>query len=234
MEISNSNELTEIENVVAIDGPAGAGKSTVARLVARELGFQYLDTGAMYRAATWWAIHANIDLNNPQSVAEHTKKMSLKLTPSENGMQVEVGGNNITQEIRTPEITKVIYKLDENPEVRAHLVYLQRLFALQYPTVAEGRDMCTVVFPKARCKFFLDAQPEVRAQRRQKELEQRNIYIPLDELLKEIIERDKRNIEREHSPLRKADDAILIDTSYMTIEDVCKKIVEISRERLQK
>lgn len=234
MELSNSHELTQIENVVAIDGPAGAGKSTVARLVAKELGFQYLDTGAMYRAVTWWAVYSHINLDDPQIVAEHTKKINLKLIPNEKGMQVNVGGRDITQEIRTPEITRLIYKLDENPEVREHLVYLQRLFALEYSTVAEGRDMGTVVFPKAKCKFFLDAQQEVRAKRRQKEFEQRNIFIPFDELLKEIMERDRRTIERKHAPLRKADDAILIDTSYMTIEDVCKKIVDISRERFQK
>ncbi|HOQ33483.1 MAG TPA: (d)CMP kinase [Candidatus Hydrogenedens sp.] len=234
MESKNNNGLSEIENVVAIDGPAGAGKSTVARLVARELGFQYLDTGAMYRAVTWWAIHSNIDIDNPQVVAEHTKKIDLKLTPTEEGMRVEVGGKDITHEIRTPEITRVIYKLDENPYVREHLVYLQRLFALEYPTVAEGRDMGTVVFPKAKCKFYLDAQQEVRAQRRQKELEKKNIIIPLDKLLEEIIERDRRNIQREHSPLRKADDAIFIDTSFLSIEEVCKKIIDIARERLKK
>ena len=161
MELQNNNGLSEIENVVAIDGPAGAGKSTVARLVAKGLDFQYLDTGAMYRAVTWWAIHSDIDIDNPQVVAEHTKRIDLKLTPTEEGMRVEVAGKDITYEIRTPEITRVIYKLDENPSVREHLVYLQRLFALEYPTVAEGRDMGTVVFPKARCKFYLDARQEV-------------------------------------------------------------------------
>ncbi|MGC8845824.1 MAG: (d)CMP kinase, partial [Candidatus Hydrogenedens sp.] len=133
MELKNNNGLSEIENVVAIDGPAGAGKSTVARLVAKALEFQYLDTGAMYRAVTWWAIHSNIDIDNPQAVAEHTKKIELKLTPTEEGMRVEVNGNDITQAIRTPEITRVIYKFDENPAVREHLVYLQRLFARDYP-----------------------------------------------------------------------------------------------------
>lgn len=233
MELHDIPELSEIEKVVAIDGPAGAGKSTVARLVAKELGFQYLDTGAMYRAVTWWAIHSKINLDDPQAVAEHTRKIDLRLIPSENGMIVKVDGIDITQEIRTPEITRVIYKLDENPLVREHLVYLQRVFAFQYPTVAEGRDMGTVVFPKARCKFYLDAQPDIRARRRQKELEKRNISIPFEQLLEEIKERDRRNMEREHAPLRKADDAIFIDTSYLTPEEVCKKIVDISRERLK-
>ncbi len=234
MEFENSSELAEIENVIAIDGPAGAGKSTVARLVAKEMDFQYLDTGAMYRAVTWWAIYSKIDLDNAQEVVEHTRKIDLKLTPTDNGMRVEVSGIDITQDIRTPEITRVIYKLDENPGVREHLVYLQRLFALEYPTVAEGRDMGTVVFPRAKCKFYLDAQPEVRAKRRLRELEQRGINISLDQLIEEIKERDRRNMEREHSPLRKAEDAVYIDTSFLTIEEVCKKIVDISRDKLEK
>ncbi len=234
MEFENSKELAEIENVIAIDGPAGAGKSTVARLVAKEMDFQYLDTGAMYRAVTWWAIYSKIDLDNIQEVVEHTRKIDLKLTPTDDGMRVEVSGIDITQDIRTPKITRVIYKLDENPGVREHLVYLQRLFALEYPTVAEGRDMGTVVFPRAKCKFYLDAQPEVRAKRRLRELEQRGINISLDQLIEEIKERDRRNMEREHSPLRKAEDAVYIDTSFLTIEEVCKKIVDISRDKLEK
>ncbi|HOV32859.1 MAG TPA: (d)CMP kinase [Candidatus Hydrogenedens sp.] len=226
------SELTEIENVVTIDGPAGAGKSTVARIVAKELDYQYLDTGAMYRAATWWALYSNINLDSPQAVTENTKKMDLILIPTDKGMQVKVQGIDITQEIRSPEVTRVIYKLDENPEVRSYLVHLQRLFALKYPTVAEGRDMGTVVFPKAKCKIYLDAQQEVRALRRQKELEQRGIFIPLEDLLEKIKERDQRNMEREYSPLRKADDAIYIDTSSLSIDEICKKIVTLARERL--
>jgi len=231
MEKENS-ELTDIENVIAIDGPAGAGKSTVARHVAKELGYQYLDTGAMYRAATWWALYSKINLDDPDEVAELIKKMDLTLIPADNGMQVEVQGMDITQEIRSPEVTRVIYKLDENPEVRTHLVHLQRLFALKYPTVAEGRDMGTVVFPRSKCKIYMDAQPEVRALRRQKELEQRNIFIPLEDLIEEIKERDQRNMEREHSPLRKADDAIYIDTSNLSVDEVYKKIIALACERL--
>ncbi len=231
MEKENS-ELAKIENVIAMDGPAGAGKSTVARIVAKGLDYQYLDTGAMYRAATWWALYSNINLDNPQVVAENTKRMDLALIPTDKGMQVMVQGIDVTQEIRTPEVTRVIYKLDENPEVRTHLVHLQRLFASKYPTVAEGRDMGTVVFPKAKCKIYLDAQQEVRALRRQKELEQRGIFIPLEDLLEEIKERDQRNMRREHSPLRQADDAVYIDTSFLSIDDVCKKIIALAYERL--
>ncbi|HOK08660.1 MAG TPA: (d)CMP kinase [Candidatus Hydrogenedens sp.] len=224
--------LSEIENVVAIDGPAGAGKSTVARLSAKELGFQYLDTGAMYRAATWWALNSNVDIDNPNEVAEHTKKMELDLIPFEEGLKVIVGGIDITKEIRTPEITRFIYKLDENPQVREHLVYLQQLFAIKYSTVAEGRDMGTVVFPKAKCKIYMDANQEVRAHRRQKELEKRGIFISIDKLLEEIAERDRRNMEREHSPLRKADDAVYLDTSNLTIEEATNYVVRLARERL--
>lgn len=229
----SGSDLENIERVIAIDGPAGAGKSTVGRLVAKELNFRYLDTGAMYRAVTWWALNNNLNMDNPSEIAEEVKNIQLSLIPDGDGLKVFVEGIDITNEIRTPEITRLIYKVDENPGVRKHLVYLQRVFAYEYPTVADGRDMGTVVFPKSRCKIYLDANLDVRAWRRKRELEKKGIIVDLSQLIDEIMIRDKRNMEREVSPLRKAEDAVYIDTSYMTIEEVKAKIIELARERLK-
>lgn len=226
-----NEKLANIEKVVAIDGPAGAGKSSVGRLVAKELNFKYLDTGAMYRAVTWWALNHHLDMDDREKMAEEIKKIKLKLLVENSELRVIVDDIDITQEIRTPEITRVIYKIDENPGVRNHLVYLQRLFAFENPTVADGRDMGTVVFPKSKCKIYLDANIEVRAKRRQKELENKGIIIDLEQIKEEIQIRDKRNMEREFAPLRKAEDAIYIDTSELTLEEVKTKIVTIAKQR---
>ncbi|MCC6156005.1 MAG: (d)CMP kinase, partial [Candidatus Hydrogenedentes bacterium] len=160
-----------ITDVLAIDGPAGAGKSTVARRVAETLGFAFLDTGAMYRAATWNAIHRGIDMDDGDALAEATRAMKLVIRESVQGQTVHVDGRDITQAIRTPDVTKRIAKLDHNAAVRAHLVELQRAFGARGRTVAEGRDMGTVVFPAAKCKVYLDASLDERARRRAREFE---------------------------------------------------------------
>ncbi|HRK35481.1 MAG TPA: (d)CMP kinase, partial [Candidatus Hydrogenedentes bacterium] len=143
-----------IKQIVAIDGPAGAGKSTVARSVADALGFAYLDTGAMYRAATWNAMQQGVDLDDSRALAGATRRMKLELDEHDGKLRVVVNGQDISNAIRTPEVTRCIAKLDHNAEVRAHLVDLQREIGAQRPTVAEGRDMGTVVFPAAKCKIY--------------------------------------------------------------------------------
>jgi cytidylate kinase len=221
------NRATEI---VAIDGPAGAGKSTVARRVADVLGFAYLDTGAMYRAATWWAMHQGIDLDDPAATAAATRSMPLMLREEDGVLEVLVDGRDVSDEIRSPEVTRHIHRLDCHAQVRERLVELQRRFAAQQPTVAEGRDIGTVVFPHAKCKVFLDAALDERARRRAAQLAGKGVAVELDEVRDEIDERDRRNTTRAVAPLRRAEDAVLIDSTSMTLEEVVNAIVRLARD----
>ena len=216
-------------DIVTIDGPAGAGKSTVAREAAKRLGMRFLDTGAMYRAATWWAMHSHIDLANPDALAEATRRMPLELIERNGSLIVHVGGTDVSQAIRTPEVTRSIRHLDGVPGVRAHLVELQRVFAVKGPTVAEGRDMGTVVFPKARCKIFLDASIGERAKRRALEMEQHGLTVDRAALEAEIAARDDNDRNRAVAPLRPAPDAVLVDTTGKSLDDVIGEIVRLAR-----
>lgn len=218
--------------IVAIDGPAGAGKSTVARHVADALGFAFLDTGAMYRAATLRALRAGIDLDDPEATAECTRAMDLQVRETDGATRVLVDGQDVTGEIRSPEVTRLIYKLDQNPAVRQHLVELQRAFGRQRPTVAEGRDMGTVVFPGAACKVYLDASLDERTRRRACDLEALGREVDYEALRRELHERDAQSMNREVSPLRRAEDAVLVDTTGMAFEQVVEKLVALARERL--
>jgi CMP/dCMP kinase len=224
--------MTNSTQTVTIDGPAGAGKSTVARRVAKELGFAFLDTGAMYRAATWRAMEHGVDLDDPAAGAASTRAMKLELDETPVGMRVRVDGTDVTDAIRTPEVTRLIYKLDQNPEVREVLVDLQRAFAATRPTVAEGRDMGTVVFPASRCKVFLEASLDERARRRALELEARGAVVDHTALRAEIHERDEQSRNRAASPLRPADDAVHLDTTGLDIDEVVSRICAFARERL--
>ncbi len=218
--------------IVAIDGPAGAGKSSVSRQVARELGFAFLDTGAMYRAATWRALHHQAPLDDPEALVASTCAMELELREEPEGLRVLVDGQDVTLEIRSPEVTSQIYRLDQIPGVRRRLVALQREFGSKQPTVAEGRDIGTVVFPEARCKIYLDASLECRAKRRALELEARGLPADIEQVCREIAERDAQNMNRAVSPLRRAEDAVLVDTTEMTPEQVVARLVQLAKERL--
>lgn len=224
--------MKEASHIVAIDGPAGAGKSTVARRAAAALGFAFLDTGAMYRAATWRALHLGVNLDDPAALAACSQAMQLDMRETPQGLQVFVDGEDVSQAIRTPEVTRVIYKLDQNSAVRRHLVALQRQFGERGPTVAEGRDIGTVVFPHARCKIYLDASLAARAERRAKELEAKGIAVDRAALQAEIHERDQQAMTRQDSPLRRAEDAILLDTTGMNPDEVVARIVQLARETL--
>lgn len=212
--------------VVAIDGPAGAGKSTVARRVAARLDYAFLDTGAMYRAATWRALRHGIPLTDRNRLIESTRAMRLEF----DGGKVKVDGEDATEGIRTAEVTRSIRALDGIPEVRAHLGALQRELGASRPTVAEGRDMGTVIFPDAYCKVYLDAGIEERARRRAAQMHRADAPVNVDEVLQEIRARDQNDQTREAAPLRAAPDAHRIDTTGLSIDEVVERIVALARE----
>lgn len=221
----------DITDILAIDGPAGAGKSTVARRVAEVLGFAFLDSGAMYRAATWNALHRCIDLSDEAALAEAARTMRFEVRDSPDGQHVFVDGNDVTEAIRMPEVTRHIAKLDHNPKVRAHLVELQRSVGARGRTVAEGRDIGTVVFPKAKCKVYLDASLDERARRRGREFEAKGIPYDAASLKADIRARDEKDMTRAVAPLRRAEDAVLLDTSRMSTAEVIDAIVALAKER---
>jgi len=224
--------MSNATQIVAIDGPAGAGKSSAARAAAKQLGFRFLDTGAMYRAATWRALRDGVSPHNKPALIANTRAMQLEMHDTPEGVRVLVDGEDITDAIRTPEITRQIKLLDQIPDVRAHLVDLQRAFGEAGPTVAEGRDIGTVVFPHAGCKIFLDASPEQRAERRAAQLAEKGITVDLEELQQEIRVRDEASRKRRISPLRQADDAVLVDTTSLSFDEVVDRIVAIAQEKL--
>ena len=216
-------------DVLTIDGPAGAGKSTVSKIAAERLGYAYLDTGAMYRAVTLMAIRSRVDWEDKTAIIQCASEMHLEMRQEKKGLRVFLDGEDVTMPIRDPEVTKVIYRVDQIPEVRQHLVRLQRTYGERQPTVAEGRDMGTVVFPDAKCKIFLDANLEERVKRRAKDFEQRGIQVDLDVLRQDILDRDEKNKTRATSPLKPAPDAHYIDTSGMPVEDVVQMILRLAR-----
>ena len=214
--------------VVAIDGPAGAGKSTVAKLLAERLSFSYLDTGALYRAATLKVIDENIDISDCNRVAAVVK--GCKIYFSEDG-SVLLDGRDVTERIRQPFINKSLSEVARNPSVRKFLGELQRKIAEGNNVVVEGRDSTTVVFPDAECKIYLDASIKVRAKRRHRELVKKGIEAELIQVEESIRKRDFADISRKDGPLKRAEDAVYVDTSDLTIEEVVKVLKGIVEER---
>jgi len=202
--------------VVAIDGPAAAGKSSVAKLLAKRLRLRYLDTGAMYRALTLKALQEGVDLEDERALRRLLDSMKIELTLDG---RVIVDGADWTRAIRAPEVTEKTFYAARSPLVREKMVELQRGFG-KGGVVAEGRDMTTVVFPDADRKFFLDASLEVRARRRQKQLRESGEELPLEKIMADIRDRDEKDMTRDVAPLRRADDAIYLDTSNMTLDEV--------------
>lgn len=217
--------------IVAIDGPAGAGKSTVARGVARRLGLLFLDTGAMYRAITWKALKEGIPLDDEAAMTRLAREAAIELIPGEDGDRVLIDGQDVTDAIRTPEVTRNVSQVAAHAGVREILVDRQRELGKGGGVVAEGRDIGTVVFPQAPVKIFLVASPMERARRRARDLEAKGHQVDLDELAAEIARRDAYDSNRAVSPLKAAEDAVHVDTDPMTPDQVVERILEIARQR---
>lgn len=213
---------------VAIDGPAGAGKSTVARLVAGKLGYVYVDTGAMYRAITWKMLDEGIPPDDAARIAERVKGLELELVPAEGGQQVWVCGRDVTGMIRSSEVTRSVSRIAQIPEVRQFLTAIQKRLASGGGIVMDGRDIGTQVLPDAELKIFLTASAEARAARRFKELAEAGEEVDLETLKRDIAERDRMDRERKTSPLRQAEDAVYIDCTSMTVDEVVDRIVGLA------
>jgi CMP/dCMP kinase len=214
--------------IVTIDGPAGAGKSTAAKALANLLGFEFLDTGAMYRAVTLAALRASLNLGSENALATLLTDLHLDMPPG----RVMVNGEDVTSLIRTKEITAASGAIASNATVRSHLVGLQRKIAAGRNLVCEGRDQGTVVFPHALCKFFFTADAEERASRRQREMAARGENLPLVEVLAAQQARDARDATRDIAPMVPAADAVLLDTTSLTLEEVVERMEMIVRSRL--
>lgn len=213
--------------IVTIDGPAGAGKSTVARRVAEKLGYAFLDTGAMYRALVYAAMQDGVDLQDASRIADYCRQAPLEFLLD----GIRWKGELLRDQIRSPEVSRNVRFVADHPQVRSLLVEKQRELARQGNIVCEGRDQGTVVFPNAEHKFFLVASTTERAQRRLKELQQKGIEITLEEIQREQEERDHRDRSRPVGPLAKADDAVEIKTDGMSIDEVVEVILESIRSR---
>ena len=216
---------------VAIDGPASAGKSTVAKIVAKKLHFIYCDTGAMYHSVTFAALKNHVKLDDDQALKELLKTIEIRFVPAEPEQRVFVNDEEVTQAIRTPEITNNVSLVSAQPSVRAELTKRQQEIAEAGGIVMDGRDIGTTVLPNAEVKIFLVASVHERAVRRFKENQTKGIDTPLDVLEKEIEERDYKDSHREISPLIQAKDAVLVDTTSLTIDQVVDQILEIINQK---
>ena len=219
--------------VIAIDGPAASGKSTTAKLVAERLGYMHVDTGAMYRAITLKVLRSGLAPDDRAGITRLLDMTRVQLRDERGTLRVLLDGRDVTEEIRTPEVTRAVSAVSSLPEVREVMVREQRALGSNGGIVLEGRDIATVVFPDADCKFFLIADLGVRAERRLRELCAQGVSADLEDLKKEIGERDRFDSTRAVSPLRKAADAVEIDTSDMTIEQQVDVVVRSVRERLK-
>lgn len=216
---------------IAIDGPAGAGKSTIAKRVAEELGFVYVDTGAMYRAMGLYFLRKGIPLEDEGAVSASCGEISVDIAYENGVQQVLLNGENVTALLREEAVGNTASKVSAYPAVRAALMDLQRGLAASYNVIMDGRDIGSLVLPKADCKIYLTASTRVRAVRRYKELEAKGEAVSLEKVEQKIIDRDNRDMTRETAPLIQAEDAVYLDASAMTIDQVVERIKELARER---
>lgn len=217
---------------VAIDGPAGAGKSTVSRAAAKAMGYIYVDTGALYRAVGVNALRKGIDTKDKPAVAATLSEISVDLVFENGEQKVLLNGENVSEEIRTPPASMAASDVSAVPEVRAFLFDLQRDIAKRNNCIMDGRDIGTVVLPDAQVKIFLTASPEERAMRRYKELIEKGSNVDYKDVLEDLIQRDYNDSHREIAPLKPADDGVILDTTGLNLEESVYKIIETIKEKL--
>lgn len=212
---------------IAIDGPAGAGKSSIAKLVAKKLSFVYVDTGAMFRTVAYYFLSQGKDPSDAEMVTEECEKISISIEYKDGAQHIFLDGKDVSTEIRQEEVGKNASVVAKNQAVRNRLLALQRQMAEKQDVIMDGRDIGTVVLPDAQVKIYLTASASVRAERRYKELVEKGETCNLKKIEEDIIARDEQDMNREIAPLKQAEDAVLVDSSYMTIEEVVDKIIEI-------
>jgi len=214
--------------IIAIDGPAGSGKSTVAKIVAEKLNFRYIDTGSMYRSVAWKSLQKNTALKDEDAVADIASKIQIELVPGKNGQLVFVDGENITDQLKVEEISRGAAIVAAQPMIRKIMTTKQRKLGQQGKIVMDGRDIGTVVFPQAEKKFFLDADPKERGRRRFIELKEKDQAknADLSTIIEQVIQRDDEDRNRKIAPLKQAKDAMLIDTTNLSIDQVVKEIIK--------
>ena len=218
---------------IAIDGPSGAGKSTLAKRLAQELGFLYVDTGAIYRTVGLAALRQGIDLSDADQVAAVLPRLAITMGYGADGLQhMFLNGEDVTAAIRENEVSACASKVAAVPAVRDFLMEMQRRAAREHDVIMDGRDIGTVVLPEADLKIYLTAAAEARAERRCRELFQRGQHTDFDQVLREVIERDRRDMERETAPLRQAEDAVLADTTELDLEGSFQLLLRLIRDRL--
>ncbi|UJP65381.1 (d)CMP kinase [Mongoliitalea daihaiensis] len=222
--------------VIAIDGYSGCGKSSTAKAVAKKLGYTYIDSGAMYRSATLHFLDHSVDIHNPQEVNAHLDQLNIrfKINPDTGYQETYLNDRNVEQDIRNMRVSNYVSEVSTIKAVREALVAQQQELGKEKGVVMDGRDIGTVVFPKAELKVFMTANLEVRALRRQKELEEKGQIVVLEDIIKNLADRDQTDSNRKESPLMKAEDAVEIDTSNLKFEEQVDKIVQVAQEVLGK
>lgn len=219
---------------IAIDGPAGAGKSTIAKRVAKELSCVYVDTGAMYRAMALYLLRREVNRENPEEIGNICQEAEISIEYKNGEQLVLLNGENVNSYLRTEEVGNMASVSSANPKVREKLLDLQRKLAASMSVVMDGRDIGTTILPGADVKIYLTASSLTRAKRRYLELQEKGESCDLEKIREDIEERDRRDMNREISPLRQAQDAVLVDSSDMTIDEVVKRILQIFREKMIK
>lgn len=216
---------------IAMDGPVGAGKSSIAKAVADRLGILHLDTGAMYRAVGLSAIRAGIDLQDEEAVTAHTRAIEVGVAHSADGQRTIVNGEDLTDDIRTPEVSMAASAVGRYPGVRREMVAIQQRLAASTPMLVDGRDICIRVLPNATVKLFLTASAEERARRRWLEMEKKGDRVPYEDVLRDLRARDEQDMNRAVDPLRPTEDAVIVDSTYMDFEQVVAHILKIVEEK---